>query len=52
MDVQDLADKMEWMITHPEERVTMGAKAHDAAAAFRKDVIMKKWESTYKPESI
>lgn len=52
LDVQDLADKMEWMITHPEERVTMGAKAHDAAAAFRKDVIMKKWESTYKPESI
>ena len=52
LDVQDLADKMEWMIIHQEERKIMGVKAHEAAAAYRKDVIMKKWESAYKPESI
>lgn len=52
LDVKDLADRMEWMITHQEERTIMGVKAHKAAAAYRKDVIMKKWESAYKPESI
>ena len=52
LDVKDLADRMEWMITHQEERTIMGVKAHEAAAAYRKDVIMKKWESAYKPESI
>ena len=52
LDVQDLADKMEWMIIHQEERKIMGVKAHEAAAVYRKDVIMKKWESAYKLESI
>lgn len=52
LEVKDLSDRMEWMITHPEERITMGTKAHEAAAAYRKEVIMKKWESAYKPESI
>jgi glycosyltransferase involved in cell wall biosynthesis len=52
LDAKDLADKMEWMIVHQEERKIMGVKAHKAAAAYRKDVIMKKWESAYKPESI
>lgn len=52
LDAQDLADKMEWMITHQEERRIMGVKAHEAAAAFRKEDVMKKWESAYKPELI
>ena len=52
LDVNDLADKMEWMITHQRERKIMGMKAHEAVAAYRKGVIMKKWESAYKPESI
>lgn len=52
LDANDLADQMEWMITHQEERRMMGVKAHEAAAAYRKDVIMKKWVSAYKPESI
>ena len=52
LDVLDLADKMEWMITHQEERKIMGVKAHETAAFYRKDIIMKKWESAYKPESI
>ena len=52
LEVKDLADRIEWMITHHEERRMMGVKAHAAAAAYRKEVIMKKWESAYKLESI
>lgn len=52
LEVKDLADRIEWMITHHEERRMMGVKAHEAAAAYRKEVIMKKWESAYKLESI
>lgn len=52
LEVKDLADRMEWMISHQEERRMMGVKAHAAAAAYRKEVIMKKWVSAYKPESI
>lgn len=48
LDVKDLAERMEWMITHQEERRIMGAKAHEAAAFYRKDIIMKEWESAYK----
>ena len=51
LDARDLADRMEWMITHQEERRKMGLKAHEAASVYRKEVIMKKWESAYKPES-
>jgi len=47
MDVQDLADKMEWMITHEEERKAMGARAHQAAARYRKEVVMPEWEKAY-----
>lgn len=45
LNVKDLSDRMAWMIIHQEERKIMGVKAHEAAAAYRKDVIMKKWES-------
>ena len=48
LDVKDLADRMEWMISHQEERRIMGAKAHEAVAFYRKDIIMKEWESAYK----
>lgn len=46
-DVQDLAAKMEWLITHETERLLMGAEAKHVASQFRSDVIMKKWESAY-----
>lgn len=49
LDANDLASQMEWMISHQEERRIMGVKAHEAAASYRKDDIMKKWESAYKP---
>ena len=47
MDVQDLADKMEWMITHEAECREMGNKAHLAAARFQKDRVIKEWEAAY-----
>jgi glycosyltransferase involved in cell wall biosynthesis len=48
MDAKDLADKMEWMIIHDSERMAMGIKAHQAAAKYRKEVIMPQWEYIYK----
>ena len=47
MDVKDLAEKMEWMMTHDEERRLMGVNAHQAAARFRKETIMPQWEEAY-----
>lgn len=47
MDVTDLAAKMEWMITHDEERKQMGLAAYQAAARYRKEVIMPQWEQAY-----
>lgn len=47
LNSNDLAAKMEWMITHETERKQMGIKAHDAAAKYRKDVVMKMWEKAY-----
>ena len=47
MNVQDLAAKMEWMITHDEERKQMGLAAYQAAARYRKEVIMPQWEQAY-----
>jgi len=47
MDVKDLAEKMEWMITHDKERKLMGLNAHQAAAYYRKEIIMPQWEEAY-----
>ena len=47
MDVKDLAEKMEWMITHEEERKQMGIKAHQSVARYRKENVMKEWERAY-----
>jgi len=47
MDEKDLADKMEWMITHEHERHEMGIKAHKAAARYKKETVMKEWENAY-----
>jgi hypothetical protein len=38
---------MEWMITHNEERKLMGQNAHQAAARYRKEIIMPQWEEAY-----
>lgn len=47
MDTNDLAEKMEWMITHNEERKAMGVKAYTSAARFRKEIIIPEWEKAY-----
>ena len=46
-EVEDLANKMEWMITHNEERREMGLRAHHAVARYRNDIIMPQWENAY-----
>ncbi len=46
-DVKDLAGKMEWLITHPEERHIMGLNAHHYSAKFKKEIVMKDWEKAY-----
>lgn len=45
---KDLSKKMEWMITHETERREMGRQAHQAAARYQQDVVMKEWESVYR----
>ncbi|MBR5989279.1 Glycosyltransferase involved in cell wall bisynthesis [Prevotella aff. ruminicola Tc2-24] len=45
--VADLAKKIEWMITHDQERKAMGEKAYAAATVYKPSVIMKKWEVFY-----
>jgi len=47
MDVQDLANKMEWMMTHEAERKEMAIKAHDSVVRYKQDVVMKEWEKAY-----
>ena len=46
-NIEDLAAKMEWMITHDNERLEMGIKAHEEAAMYKPTVIMKEWEKLY-----
>lgn len=41
--IQDLADKMLWMINHPKERLQMGQAARQAAARYEKSAIMQLW---------
>ena len=47
LDEQDLAEKIEWMISHEAERSSMGVKAYEAAARYRKEIVMKEWEQAY-----
>lgn len=48
MEVEDLALKMEWMISHEKERRMMGEDAYKKAAQYRKEVVMPRWEKLYK----
>lgn len=47
MEIEDLAEKMEWMMSHEKERGVMGAKAYKKAAQYRKEVVMPQWEKVY-----
>jgi glycosyltransferase involved in cell wall biosynthesis len=46
-DVEDLATKIEWMITHEAERQMMGKKAREFASTRRLSVIMSRWLDVY-----
>lgn len=46
-DIEDLASKIEWLITHKEERIKMGQKARLFAASRKLSVVMKDWEALY-----
>lgn len=47
MEIEDLAEKMEWMISHEEERGVMGTNAYKKASQYRKEVVMPLWEEVY-----
>lgn len=47
MEVNDLATKIEWMITHEKERHEMGLLAHQAVSRFEKNKVMEEWEKAY-----
>lgn len=47
MEVEDLAEKMEWMMNHKEERKRIGSRARQSVAKYKKDVVMKMWEKAY-----
>ena len=46
-DVEDLASKMEWLITHEQERLEMGQNARLFAASRKMSVVMKDWDDLY-----
>lgn len=48
LTVDDLANKMEWMITHHAERLKIGERGYQAAAKYKKEIIMKEWEAAYR----
>lgn len=46
-DVNCLADKMLWMMTHEFDRLEMGKKAHVSVSRYCKDRVMQQWEQAY-----
>ena len=42
-DINELANKLLWMATHPEERNRMGIEARKKSFSFKKELIMQKW---------
>lgn len=51
-NVEDLSNKILWMINHPKERLQMGQEARLTAANFEKNVIMQLWLKLLNQESI
>lgn len=47
MNPGDLAQKMEWMMTHDEERKLMGENAYKAVGRYRKETVVEAWEHAY-----
>ena len=42
-NVNDLANKMLWMMEHEEKRLAMGSAARQATARYQQDVVMQQW---------
>ncbi|MCE5175155.1 MAG: glycosyltransferase family 4 protein [Bacteroidales bacterium] len=47
-NIQQLAEKMSYMIEHEEIRVQMGQKARENVRRYNQDLIMKKWIDLFK----
>ncbi len=47
LEAEDLAAKMEWMITHDQERQEMGLQAHQTVSRFENNKVMEEWEKAY-----
>ena len=47
MNVEDLAEKIEWMITHDKERQEMGIRAYEASARYQIEQVMPQWLAAY-----
>ena len=47
LDVQDLAKKMEWMMSHEAERQKMGQQALLASAHYQLEQVMPRWLAAY-----
>ena len=46
-NIKALSEKMLWMITHKKERKEMGIRARQSVARYKKENVMKEWESAY-----
>ena len=47
INIDNLAEKIEWMIVHESERIKMGIVAHKAVMCYDKRNIMPLWENAY-----
>jgi glycosyltransferase involved in cell wall biosynthesis len=46
-DIKDLANKIEWMMTHNKEREVMGINAYHKSKKYSIEPIMEKWTKLY-----
>ena len=46
-DIQDLANKMQYMMKNPDAVLEMGKYARITSAQYRKEIVMKTWEQLY-----
>ena len=51
MTIEDLSEKMEYLMTHDEERREMGERARQAAARYRLENVMPHWLKAYQGDS-
>ena len=47
LETEDLAAKMEWMMSHDLERQKMGIQARQDVSRFEKNKVMEEWEKAY-----